>query len=112
MSQTIEVDVVTVGRYQTPNKQKDFVFAGEMVSSKAPIKTMCIGILLGTRMGGDSKLKAKVHVRPIGSGGKYEGLPKYLKENTEDLALLMTKTSLYIMDKASAEELERLKIDM
>jgi len=110
MSQTIEVDVVTLGRYRSQPGKRDFVYAGDMVSTKNPMRTLCIGALLDITMGEDSKLKASVHLRPIGGGGKYEGMPKFLQENKDSVVLLTTKTTLFLMERESAEELEKLGV--
>lgn len=102
---TLDLDVITVGRYVPDATKKTYIYPGNLFglyNKHMPLKAY--GGLVQLFMGDDQKMKGKM---VFFSKDEPMSVFRGTRDNLVDSVLFITKRSIYIMDRETAVELEQ-----
>lgn len=106
MSNTLDLDVITVGRYVPDATKRTYVYSGAYHGVNSLIPSMACGGLVQLFMNDAHQMKGKIVFSMKDSA---MAIFRTARDNMDKVALLVTKSAIYIMDRESAEVIEKME---
>ena len=106
MHNTLDINVITIGRYVPDATKKTYIYPGTCHGVKSLVPSLACGGLVGLFMDDAHQMKGKMLF--FGKDSSME-IFREVRDNLDKVSILVTKTALFLMDTESARDIEKME---